>query len=428
MKGTKEQYNWYKGKHLFMVFVSALFYFLFTILVAGSVNTVFPLLCELNHWDFSKILVTMTFSGYIGAFSVFLLGRFVEKKGAKCVAVVCVGASACIVALWGYISSLALFIVLMLLLRVFITGFQAVANPALVSAWFPRTKGIMLGFATMGIVFSDVFWSPYIPKAIGHFGAQHTFLTVGICYAVFCIVIVLFVKNTPEEAGTYPDGCKAEAVLNESEQKELMHTPSIWTVKKVLTTKVCWQIIFGCGLLWMSCSMFLNQIVPRVVSLGYTQDIAVRVLQISAVSALAGSFLLGLLDQKTGSKKALQILAGWTILMFVLALFMHKSVVFVWLAPIGIMGGVGGICNLIPSLMISIWGRYDFTPVNKVISCFHLLITSSAFSVIALFKGTKAGYDGMYVLCILLCVISLVLISRIKLNFLGRKEHPAMKS
>lgn len=412
--------SWYKGKHLGMIFVIIAFYFLFTILVAGSTNTVFPKLSEMNGWDNGKILIALTFSGYIGAFSIMFMSKLVMKWGAKLIATICVGATACLVAGWGMITNLTVFIFLLLLLRVFITGFQAAAGPALSSAWFPRTKGIMLGFATMGIPLCDIIWSPYIPKALERFGAKYTFWFVAFCYAVFCLIIILFVKNTPEEAGTFPDGIKAgveNATRTKAQQKEYV---SPWTVSKVLSTKEVWLIIFGWGFLWMSASLFLNQIVPRVISLGYSSDFAVHILQVSAVAAVIGSFVFGVVDQKFNPQKASQILAGWLIIMYTFALLMDKNVLFVWIAPVGVMTGVGAICNLIPSVMISMWGRYDFIAVNRVVSCAHLLITSSAFAVIAFLLSTKAGFVGLHALSLILSIVSLILISVLKFQKLGK--------
>ena len=424
----KKNNGWYRGKHLGMIFIIGLFYFLFTILVAGSTNTVFPILSELNSWDNSKILVALTFSGYIGAFSILFLSKIVMRRGAKLVAVICVATTACLVACWGIISNLALFITLLLILRVFITGFQGAAGPALVSAWFPKTKGIMLGFATMGIPLSDIIWGPYIPDILMKFGSRNTFFFVSGCYAVFCTVIIVFVKNTPEEAGTWPDGIRPE---NRQTQTPVAHPKrniqekynGYWTVKRVLTTKESWLIILGWGLLWLSATLFLNQIVPNILSLGYSRTMAIRILQTSAIGALAGSYILGALDSKLNPKTASQILAVWSIIMFTLSLFMGKSFLLTWIVPICIMAGVGGICNLIPSTMISIWGRFDFVPVNRVISCIHLLITSSGFAVIALFTTSKSGFTGLHILSLILSVISLVLISSLKLKPLECPER-----
>ncbi len=419
----KPKYNWYKGKHLGMILIIFMFYFLYVILVAGSTNTVFPLISQLRGWDNNKILLTMTIAGYIGAFSIMIQSRIVMSKGAKFVAVGSLIATTVLVATWGLITKLGVFLVMLCVLRFFLVGFQSAAGPALTASWFPRTKGIMLGWATMGVIFSDIIWSPYIPKIVGKFGITPTFLVTAVIYAVFTVIVILFVKNTPEEAGTYPDGCADGALDARAAAKAAKEYKSPWTIKKILSTKQTWFIIFGWGFLWMSASMFLNQIVPRVVSLGYDVHTAINVLQVAAFAALFGSWSLGVLDQKFGTKTASLILGAWEIVMFVCALLMRQSMVFVWLAPIGIMFGVGAICNLIPSIMISIWGRYDFPAVNRVISCAHQLITSSAFALIAIFKGSSLGFDGMYVLCLILCCASVVMIALTKVVKLGKFDN-----
>ena len=422
MKQKSARYPWYKGRGLSMVVISWFFYFLYTILVGGSTNTVFPMIAEMHGWDYSNILLAMTFAGYVGCLGTLIQGNIVMKKGAKFVGAGCIFATAILVALWGIIPSLPLFIADLIVLRFFLVGFNQTANPTLISRWFPRSKGAVLGWATLGIVCSDLIWAPYIPKLSETFGIRNVFLIVGVCYAVFGIIIVLLVKNSPEEAGTYPDGCADGTEEIEAVAKELKEYQSPWTLKKVLTTKQTWQIILGFGLIWMSTSMVLTQTVPRIVSLGYPQTVAVLALQAACIVALFANWFMGFLNQKMGTRMASIVEACWVTCMFICGIFMGKSLFFVFLVPIGIMAVVGANHQLIVSMVVTIWGRWDFAAVNRVVTAIQIVMQASAFAVVALFLKTPFGYNGMYICCLVMGIAAILLIATIKIKQLGKAD------
>lgn len=423
MKSKQQpRYVWYGGRHLAMIFICGIMYFINTILSSGSTNTVFPLLSELNGWNNNVILVTMTVAGYIGAVCILIGGSLVMKTGAKRMAVFCLLATGITTMFWGVTKSLVVFVIILIVQRFFLVGFNNCANPALVSAWWPRKKGVVLGWATMGVVLSDIVWGPYIPDLVERFGARNTFLVAGGLIIVFAIVVAFVVKDTPEEFGLYPDGAKegAEDAREVAKSYKEYHSP--WTVKRVLKTKQAWLIILGYGFLWMCSAMFLNQIVPRITSLGYDSSFGVTVLQAAAICALFGSWFLGFLDQKIGTKRTSQIFAIWQSVMFILGILQHQNIVFIWISTLGLMAGVGGICNLIPSMIISIWGRWDFTAVNRVISFVMDIIRCSAFAMITVFLKTPWGYDTMYLVSAIVSVICVILISNISTKPLGKQE------
>lgn len=399
------------------------FYFLYTILVGGSTNTVFPMIAEMHGWDISNILLSLTFAGYVGAISIVIQGKLVMKKGAKFVAALSVIATAVLVALWGIIPSLPLFIADLIVLRFFLVGFNTVASPALTSSWFPRSKGTVLGWATLGIVCSDLLWAPYIPKLVAAFGARNVFLVVGACYVVFGIVIILWVKNTPEEVGNYPDGCEegVEELKNTAELFKNYQSP--WTLKKVLSCKQTWQITLGFGLIWMSTTMVLTQTVPRIVSLGYEKSTAIYALQVACIVALFANWFMGALNQRLGTRKAAIVETVWVAIMFLCGQFMGSSLFFVFLVPIGIMAIVGANHQLIVSMIVTIWGRWDFSSVNRVVSSIQVFMQASAFAVVALFLKTPFGYSGMYVCCLIMAIVAIILVSTIKMEQLGKKEN-----
>ena len=152
----------------------------------------------------------MSYGGYIGAAATILFAQLVVKKGAKFVTVLGLILGGVCLALYGYTTSFPIFLLCIIGNRVFSCAYQQAGCTALLNNWFPRKKGVVLGWATMGIILSDVIWSPYIPDTISAIGAPLTMAIVGVVFLLLALFFVLRIKNMPEEMGCYPDNNSEE--------------------------------------------------------------------------------------------------------------------------------------------------------------------------------------------------------------------------
>ena len=411
---STQKFKWYKGKHLLIVILSFVMFFLQAILTSGCMNTVWPVLAEMRGWDINAIYASQTPFTIIYALLTIPIGGLVAKYGARNVTSIGFVLLGIATIVWGLVTSQAAFIAILLVVDILIV-FNNQSNPTIISAWFPRTKGIVLGWATMGIIFSDIVFSPYVPNMLGNIGIEKTYGIIGALIIAFGVVTYLLVRNTPEECGCMPDNAPLEDGVDPREEaKKMAEYKSDWTLGKVLKTKEAWFIMVAFGLLWLASGTFLGQIVPRIVDIGYDFSVGVRVMQYSAVAALIGSWALGEIDQKLGTKRACVIFAVWEIIMFSCALLMRKSMAFVWIAPMGIMFGVGAIANLQPSLIISVWGRKDFIAVQRVVQTGVSLILALSYLLTAIRPQLPGGFDTLYIGFIVGAFVAIFLIMKVE--------------
>ena len=142
------------------------------------------------------------------------------------------------------------------------------------------------------------------------------------------------------------------------------------------------------------------------------QTAAVGMLSVVGFFGIFGSYLWGWIDQKFGTKNASLIYCVWYIVALIL-LIMMKTPILMYIGVFMVGISVGGICNLIPSLIGTVFGRQDFAAANRFISALTQLIQACAY----LYMGTmttKVGFNGAYIGLIVICVIAFVLISLIK--------------
>lgn len=238
-------------------------------------------------------------------------------------------------------------------------------------------------------------------------------LAVGIAVIVLGVATFFWVHDYPEDVGAYPDNIKSDD--RSTSQQTLQSYKSPFTIGKLLRDKDMWLTALGFGMLWMVTAGIMSQFVPRMTSVGFSDSTAMILLTVSALIGLVGSYFWGWLDQKAGTKLASCVYALCYIVALLLMIFAEVKI-FTYIAIIFVGFGIGGLLNLMPSLVISVYGRYDFTVANSLVCSIASLIQRGAFVIMAVllqisdntFTLPYAVFIGIDIvgLILLLCVTS----------------------
>lgn len=414
--------SWVSPKHLSVTIYAGVLFLACACVNAGMTNTILPRICELRSWEYADALPFMSYGGYIGAIATLLFAQLVVKKGAKFVIILGLVLGGLCLALYGSTTVFALFVLAIIGNRVFSCAYQQAGSTTLLNNWFPRKKGVVLGWATMGIILSDVVWSPYIPKVVDAIGAAATMSIVGGIFLIIALFTALCIKNLPEEANCFPDNNPTGQKDLETGRKVMKAYRSPFTWKRLAKTPQVWQIGITWGLLWMIAIAFVSQLVNRCLSIGYDVHFAIRVLQTASIVGLFGSWLFGWLDTKLGTKSATTLYSLSILVFFLLGLLQPTGTIFVWISACGIMGCVGGIANLSPSMVGTVFGRWDFAAANRLISPIIMAVSSSAFLLASAFIKSPWGYTGMYLACALIAAFCFVSVRFTKDTMIGSTD------
>ena len=86
--------------------------------------------------------------------------------------------------------------------------------------------------------------------------------------------------------------------------------------------------------------------------------VAATIMSVCAVVGVAGSFMIGVLDQKLGTKKAMILFGCW----YACALLFNftNTMAGFWISIVMIGIGIGGSANFTTSLPASVFGRQGF--------------------------------------------------------------------
>ena len=314
--------RWYGRKQVGVMIFCGLLMMLGTCIVGGNTNTVLPVISEKFGWD---IYFLRSMAG-IGALMVvagtFVFGTIIKKVGAKLVITVCLFLTAACAVAYGFATNLTVFLCIMFALGFLSGAYKTSGANTIVANWWPTKKGIVLGFVTMGIPLMDITWQPVIPVAFGSIGVGSTMLVVAGLIIILAIAGLVFIKNTPEAAGENPDGDPSISTDKAAVLKAMAEYISPFTAGKIFKTRATYDIGLGMGLLFMVAMSYIASIIPRLLSCGYEYPFAIMVLMVCGGGVgIFGSWLIGFLDQKFGTKRASLIFCIALLIAFILAFF-----------------------------------------------------------------------------------------------------------
>lgn len=408
-KSKKIKMN-FGGYGWLMILFSLVMYFLMAGWTADGLNIYTGSFSASNGWNASTLLSLATPASLIGVIGSFFFGWLAQKKGPKIImvaglilsgfATIWFGRSETILQ-WGMAFSFMCF---------FGNGYGFIAPGTLLTNWFPRKKGIALGWATMGMPLATAAFVPAISFLFTKYGIKQATLAGGILLIIIGIIAIFVIKDTPEQIGLCPDNentCKDG--LNASLEK-IDHYKSPFTVKKLLKDKDMWFISLGFGCCWLVTIGIVTQLIPRLEQLGFSSAMALTFLSIAAICALPGSILWGMIDQKFGTRIAGMAYAGVYIVTLLLLIFQTSNLPLTFITIVFIGAGLGGIKNLLTSMVGTVYGRYDFTAANKLITPIAIAVRTLSFLVMSVGLSMTGSYSGSYTIFILFDIVGLILI------------------
>ena len=253
-----------------------------------------------------------------------------------------------------------------------------IAGGTLVAQWFPKKKGVVMGYTTMGHNLASAFYVPIITWLVGHFGVGRGVVIPAAAVIILGVFGFIFIRNTPQERNMNPDNVSDEVYRTEYFVGQIDNEKA-WDVKGLLKTRELWLAAVTTGFFQICSVGVMSQLVIRNVSLGFTQNQAISLMTVIACIGVVGSWLVGILDDKIGTKQTMIIFGIW----YMIALLANASEtkVGIYLSIFMIGMGIGGSANFTTSLPTSIFGRHEFDKVNSVIFPIQGLITALCFAV-----------------------------------------------
>jgi sugar phosphate permease len=370
-----------------------------------------------NGWDSNTVLAMSTPAGYVALAVGVPLGWLIMKKGARKVLVGVLVIGGLAYAAMGNSGNIIVYFIFQCIMCTCANCFSVHAANTLVANWFPKKKGLALGWATMGMNASSALYTIILSGLFSKFTLAVSLDILGGVTVLMGIVTLFCIRDTPEEVGCTPDNeplTQEQIAANNAEHE---HYVSQWTFGKLLKDKDTWMcgLCYGCFMLVTVGIM--SQLVSRIMEMGFSQTYAISCVSVCAIIGLVGSYAWGVLDQKMGTKWSTTFFGVWYaagILCNVLASLLVSSnrslaLAFMYLSIFIIGVSIGGTANFAPSMTTNIFGRRDFALAFTVVNTIYNVMRCTSYAVLAAVLAVTGSYTAAYVVFIVISLIGSVI-------------------
>ena len=401
------------------------FYYFWQGPIHVAVNFYYGYFEALFGWNNTQVSTAVTIGLLMGVLGIFIWGPLNKKWGAKKVSVVGLLGGAVSTMIFAVAPSLTTLYIAIILFAFFAVGYSQIAVATFAANWFPRTRGMYMGMATMGITASSATFTLITSKMVPSVGLTATLGMFSAIMIAVAVLVALFAKNNPEEAGAWPDNDKSvsrEELLAEAKAAEEYKKRSPWTVSAVLKCKYTWTIGVGWGLCMMSAGGFIAQLVPTLISFGHAPELGIILLSSMWPCGVLGNWLGGVVDNKFGTRTASIICAVFEACACVALVLAGSNVAVATVCTGILMAAMSAFSNVTVSMVTNVFGRQDFENAWPVVSVPFKVVESFGPLVISLIAAATSFATSYIVLAVAL-VVAIALMLATTTQQIGSKIH-----
>lgn len=415
MNENKVSYN-FGAKGWGIICYEVVLLFFMTGLTVDGLNIIVPQMAAFHGWNADTVLSISTPAGIIALFLVLFWGKFIKSWGLKKVTVITMFLAAISLILYGHSVNIAMYAVMLVLVVTFINAFATTCGFAICANWFPTKKGIVMGFVTIGMNLASALISLILNALSQRFDITMALTIMGIVIAIVAVLIILFVKATPEEAGCLPDNDPAVAeIIRREEEQAIKDNIQEISYKEALTNAKVWIFGIGYGCFGLATVGIMSQLVSYFMDVrAYSQQTAILTVTVAAVIGMVGSVLWGIVDQKIGTKWASVAFGVWYFVGILFLLMPNSACMYIGIFMLGF--AIGGNGNFAPSMASYAFGRKDFAVSYSCINMIVGIVRSMSFVLLALLRSAFNGYTVPYVVFALISLAGGIMIAFVKVQ------------
>lgn len=352
-----------------------------------------PLLAEFG-WARGELYLAQTIAIAVGGIISPFIGKWVDRYGVK--GLMSFGSLMCgtLLGLLSFTSSIWYFYGIYILMAMARPTISHVPINTMVTHWFDKKRGFVIGLVTSGIGLGGIILPPLAALLIHNYGWRSSYVILGIISVASMFPLSFFVMRLkPEEKGLLPDGRSSEEDnYRETEPVNQAQGPqAVWTLSAALKVRIFWLIVIIFFFFRFGLHGVLHHMVPYYTGVGVPTTVAATMLSCIAAMGIVGKLVGGHVGDRTGPRAVViyshLLLAGSVVL-----LLLYDSIVGYWIfaATFGFFMGV-----LVPALPLMIsycFGRQSFGALFGTIFIAH----SAGVGLGPVFSGYLFDFAGSY--------------------------------
>jgi len=354
-----------------------------------------PIVADLGI-DRASFSLVVSVSLFLYGVFMPLVGRLVERLGARPVTVAGTALLAVAVVATGQVTTLwQLYLFYGVLAALGLAATGHVAGAAIVARWFVRRRATALSLLGGASMAGMSLLVPIAMWLILRLGWRATYAVMGVAIFVVITPLILWVvRDSPEALGLTPDGVPAGPAPAGPLPVERT------AVATALQTLPFWQLcggMFSCG---FSMSLLAAHGVPMLTDHGYHEMVASGALGLLGFSSMAGALVLGVIADRWGRRPILAWLYGSRALIFAALFLVHDSPGA--LVLVTILGGasLSGSLAMTSALSADIFGRFSVGSIFGTIFLVHQAGAASGAWLGGILFEAAGGYGPAFAVAI----------------------------
>lgn len=414
---NKKTSSWNLGVKGYIIVILAFFScYVYSALTSDSLNVTRDVFIGLGI-NQSAVYAMSTIAVPFGIIGSIILGRLINKQSIRLYWGLSMIITAVFTVLIGQVHSTVGVVVCYVVIYTFSLASAMLLAGEIIGHWFPTKRGVAMGLCTAGYPLSAATTSAVAGMFVGTVGYSAYYITIAVIAVIVGIVVILFVRDFPEEKGGYPDNDPSfdneKAKAEHQAALEYLKT-SKWTAGKCLKTGRMWVLWIAVGITGFMSMGIMSNFVTKFMVMGYELNTVLSMLGIAGVLAIPGSIVVGWLDVKIGTKKT-GILINALAFVAVLCCLTHVTVLhYISLPILAVM--LGGSSNLMVSCTAAIWGRYDFKNAFSVIQPLNSVMTGVGITVVSACNAIDPTCQLAYIIMAVMAVIGLIAMCVLKVE------------
>ena len=207
-----------------------------------SIGVLMQPLSEAYGWSRSEISLAATLLTAAIVLTTPVIGILVDRIGPKKVLIPSMLGFALSLFALSFAASLSTFHVLYFFMGVLCAGANSLAYMRLLSYWFDRRRGLVVGIATAGMGLGFTIVPGFTQYLVEQGGAGSAYIGLGLL--VLCAgvpVVSLIVRDTPEQCGLAVDGGEVsdtpegDTIVTGISSAQAIRLPQFWIITGILT-------------------------------------------------------------------------------------------------------------------------------------------------------------------------------------------------
>jgi MFS family permease len=268
-----------------------------------------------------------------------------------------------------HFTFLTQFYLFSLLLFVGFPGATVMPAGRLISIWFARTRGRMMGIVTAGNNFGGLTMVPLGTLVIAAAGWRWGYAVYGIIIIFIAIAAWHFIRDRPEDVAKEANKRWAPAAMDAASAAA---AAAGYTASQALRMKTFYFITFGLTAAMFTYTAVLTQLIPHMEAEGFSKNEAAAGISIVAAFGIVSKLAFGRISESITARWSTVLslsIQSIGLVLFIIA----DGTNLAWVA-VAVFGlGFGGIGALIPLTVAEAFGVRYFGSILGIISMFGVI-------------------------------------------------------